>query len=93
MEKENVVIMVPLIENQQEQAFTPSSGATQALLGAVPLTMEQIGGLIEGFPKFSLDTIELHVKGAAKTGGITQLVVGLSGEAGIKLVLKRDKDE
>lgn len=87
MKNDELVLLVPLIE--EEKSYSPSSG-TGALLDSVAISMEQIDDLVEKFNNFKLEQIELHVKGAAKTGGVTQLLIGLSGEAGIKLVLKNN---
>lgn len=85
-----VLLMMPVIEEKKEKQFFPSGG--NIFTGAtMPVTMEQVKELIKGFTDYNLDTIELHVTGVAETDGITKLFVGLSGEAGVKLVLNKNK--
>lgn len=85
-----IMLMLPVIEKKKEKVFHPSGGSvfTGAML---PISMEQINGLVKGFTDYSVDTIELHVTGVAETDGITKLFVGLSGEAGVKLILNKNK--
>lgn len=85
-EKDSVVIMMPAII--QEDEYGPSTGM---VLDQVPVTQSTLAEFASQYIGYELDTIELHVKGAAKTGGVTKLFVGLSGEAGVKLVLKKKK--
>ncbi|AUJ25206.1 hypothetical protein [Virgibacillus dokdonensis] len=86
-QKDDLILMVPKIEEINEQTFAPSNGG--ATLSALPISMEQIQGLIDKFPSYEINTIELNVKGAAETNGLTKLVIGMSGEAGIKLILNK----
>lgn len=87
--KEEFVLMMPLIEEEkQESMFLPSSGMA-SIAKTVPVTYEALASFAESFKGFEMDTIEIHVKGVAKSGGFTQLVVGLEGEAGVKLILKK----
>ncbi len=91
---EDAVLMMPVFDVQKEEpSFTPSSGMTETLLGTMPVKYNDILEFVKGFTDYKLDTIEVHVKGVAKTGGVTQLLVGLSGEAGLKLVLKKGENE
>ncbi|MFO1445424.1 hypothetical protein KDN24_19930 [Bacillus sp. Bva_UNVM-123] len=53
--------------------------------------IEQLQDLVKGFTNYSIDSIEVHVKGVAQTDGLTRLVVGVSGEAGVKLVMKKNQ--
>lgn len=85
-----IVLMMPKIkEKQEEQEFFPSGGRIH--VDSFPISVDQIKELVKGFTDFSLDTIELHVTGVAETDGITKLFIGLSGEAGVKLVLNKNK--
>ena len=86
-----VVLMMPLIkEEKEESVYYPSSGSG-VLETVFPISIEQIKGIAEGFNGYNLDTIELHVTGVAETDGITKFFIGLSGEAGVKLVLKKNQ--
>lgn len=88
--KDQYVLMMPLIQDgTDEETYSPSS-AMSAAAKTVPVTYEALVGFAEGFKGFEMDTIEVHVKGVAKSGGLTQLVVGLEGEAGVKVILKRN---
>lgn len=89
--KEQFVLMMPLIQNntgEGDEVYIPSSAMSGAIQ-TVPVTYEALAGYAEGFKGFEMDSIEIHVKGVAKSGGLTQLVVGLEGEAGVKLTLKK----
>ncbi|GAC41985.1 hypothetical protein [Paenibacillus popilliae] len=89
--KEQFVLMMPLIQdNTGDEVYIPSS-AMNGVIQTVPVTYEALAGYAEGFKGFEMDSIEIHVKGIAKSGGLTQLVVGLEGEAGVKLTLKKSQ--
>ncbi|OKL37614.1 hypothetical protein [Domibacillus mangrovi] len=93
-QEKEVVLMLPVIEEEpekKEREFFPSSGSTAFRGTSLPVSMEQVQELVKGFTDFSLDSIELHVKGVAQTDGLVKLFVGLSGEAGVKLVLKKNE--
>jgi len=88
--KENeIVLMMPRIkEKQAEQEFFPSGSSSFA--DPFPISIDQMKELVKGFTDYSLDTIELHVTGVAESDGITKLFIGLSAEAGVKLVLNKN---
>ncbi|MGW9103579.1 hypothetical protein ACWGPZ_26960 [Priestia megaterium] len=91
--KDPVVLMMPVIKQHEEMdEYGPSSGTTTQILDQIPVSQEVISEFASQYSGYELDTIEIHVKGAAKTGGVTQLFVGLSGEAGVKLVLKKRQE-
>lgn len=84
-----LVLMVPVIQEEvQEPSYGPSSGCS-TILDNIQLPIEQIEELVKQFTNFQLDTLELHVKGAANSSGVIQLFIGMAGEAGIKIILKR----
>lgn len=87
-ENDKVVLMLPVVESETEPQFVPSSGMRSAV-SALPISIEQLQDLVKDFTDYSIDQIEVHVKGIAQTDGLTRLVVGLSGEAGVKLVMKK----
>lgn len=90
MDEKKIVLMMPRIkEEQKEPEFSPSGG--NILSDSFPISVDQIKDLVKGFTDFNLDTIELHVTGVAETNGVTKLFIGLSGEAGVKLVLNKNK--
>ncbi|MCU4833943.1 hypothetical protein [Bacillus cereus] len=96
MEKKTTILMPVIEQEKKEKVYYPSggaAGATQMLDKVTEISMEAIQDLVGFYNGYELDTIELHVKGAVKSGPLTQLVVGLSGEAGMKLTLKKKKDE
>jgi hypothetical protein len=74
---------------EDESDFYPSSG--QATLDLLPFSYDDILEFAEKFKGFELDTLEINVKGVAKTGGLTQLVVGLEGEAAMTVTLKKNR--
>jgi hypothetical protein len=91
MSKNEIQLMMPIIEEKPEERTYHPSGGIPFSATSFPISVEQIQDLVKGFKDFNLDTIELHVKGVAQTDGITKLFIGLSGEAGVKLLLKKDK--
>lgn len=93
MEKKTTILMPVIEPEKKEKVYHPSGGATQFLDQVTEVSMEAIQDLVSFYNGYELDSIELHVKGAVKSGPLTQLVVGLSGEAGMKLTLKKKKDE
>ncbi|WP_438495782.1 hypothetical protein [Paenibacillus sp. IHBB 3054] len=91
--KEEYVLMMPVVQQEEtgETMFFPSSAMSGAIQ-SVPVTYEALSGFAKSFTGFEMDTIEIHVKGVAKSGGFTQLIVGLEGEAGVKLTLKKKEE-
>jgi hypothetical protein len=89
MDKEEYVLMMPLIETLEKQPKFYASSEMDAAINFVPITYEALVGFTNTFAGFELDNIEVHVKGIVKSGGLTQFIVGLEGEAGVKLTLKR----
>lgn len=87
-EEEQFVFYMPLIEERKNEEF---SAQRHDLGKAIPVSIDQINGLVEGLNDYSLDTIELHVTGVLKSGPLTQLFIGAEGEAGMKLVLNKKK--
>ncbi|WP_411342592.1 hypothetical protein ACE3MZ_13005 [Paenibacillus sp. WLX1005] len=88
--EEKYVLMMPVVKTEEKEVmFNPSSGMDTAI-DALPV--ETLVNFAKTFTGFELDTIEVHIRGVAKSGGITQLVVGLEGEAGVKLTLKKNKN-
>lgn len=87
---EKVVLMLPVIEENTEPQFVSSSGMRNPI-SSLPISLEQLQDLVKDFTDYSIDQIEVHVKGVAQTDGLTRLVVGLSGEAGVKLVMKKNQ--
>ncbi|MFJ7951137.1 hypothetical protein ACIQZG_06345 [Lysinibacillus sp. NPDC096418] len=91
--EDKVVLMMPQIQTQEEAVneYGPSTGII--LEEQVPISPSAISEFANQYLGYELDTIEVHIKGAAKTNGVTKLFVGLSGEAGVKLQLKKKKTE
>ncbi|MGE6260845.1 hypothetical protein ACQKCU_23715 [Heyndrickxia sporothermodurans] len=87
---DEILLMMPAIL-EEEQEYGPSAGSM--LLDQVPVSHTTLTDFASKFSGYDLDTIEVHVKGAAQSGGVTKLFVGLSGEAGVKLVLKKKNDK
>jgi len=88
-----VMIEMPVEFEQDptEMSFEPSSGSSPA--SSIAMSFEELSDLADSFPNFKMDTIELHLKAVVGTGGMTKLVVDLKGEAGVKLVLKREESD
>ncbi|MGZ0050116.1 hypothetical protein [Brevibacillus gelatini] len=91
MDDQTVVLMLPVIKEENAEAtFYPSTGIDEAV-EMLPVSYEAIAGFAKSFTDFELDNIEVHIKGVAKSGGITQLIVGLEGEAGVKITLTKKR--
>ncbi|QHV45482.1 hypothetical protein C1N66_20965 [Bacillus cereus] len=90
---EQTILMMPAVTHKEDDddGYGPSSGTVTAEQVPVPVSPSAIADFASQYTGYELDTIEVHIKGAAKTGKVTQLFVGLSGEAGVKLVLKKKK--
>lgn len=72
-----------------EMSFQASSGSTPT--ETIVVGFEELQEIADSFPNFKMETIELHLKAVMGASGFTKLVVDLKGEAGVKLVLKRDE--
>ncbi|TWT01123.1 hypothetical protein [Planomicrobium sp. CPCC 101079] len=86
--EEEFVIYMPVFEEEEEGKFQVKENE---LRKAFPISLDKINDLVQGMPNYSLDTIELHITGVAKSGPITELFIGAEGEAGMKLVLNKKK--
>lgn len=87
-EKEEFVIYMPLIEEEEKGKFQMKNNEMRK---AFPISLDKINDLVKGMTDYSLDTIELHITGVVKSGPITELFIGAEGEAGMKLVLNKKK--
>jgi hypothetical protein len=48
----------------------------------------RIEDIINWFKRYRIDSIELYIEGAVKSGNLTQLFVSFEGKGGCKVVLK-----
>ena len=76
---------------KQEKTYGGSSGSS--IMDRVPLSLEDINKLVEGFGKYKLDSIELSIEATIEANGVTKLLVSTSGTAGVKLILKPNIEE
>jgi hypothetical protein len=81
--------MMPVVKGTHDEATFHSSSGIGDAIEMLPVSYEAISAFAKTFDAFELDIIEVHVKGLAKSGGLTQLIVGLEGEAGMKIILKK----
>ncbi len=87
-DNEKVILMVPEIsEIPPTPTFGPSTGIKTGR--EIPITPRAIFDYATEFTGYELDTIEVNIKGAAQSEGITKLFVGVSGEAGVTLKFKK----
>ncbi|MCM3239103.1 hypothetical protein M3589_15375 [Heyndrickxia oleronia] len=90
MDNEKVVLMLPVVEGEtKDDSFYPSSGLASSGLEMLPISYETLVDFTKQFTNFELDSLEINVKGVVKSGGLTQLIVGLEGEAAMTVVLKK----
>ncbi|MGI2327129.1 hypothetical protein [Planococcus sp. YIM B11945] len=89
-EKKEFVIYMPVAEEEEKGQFRIQN---RDLKKALPVSLENIHELVKDLSGYSLDTIELHVTGVVKSGPITELFIGAEGEAGMKLVLNKKKEQ
>jgi hypothetical protein len=79
-------------EQDVELVFLPSPRVNQGLQQAggaeVQKFVAKVEDIIKWFKKYKVDSIELYIEGAAKSGNITQLFVSFEGKGGCKVVLK-----
>jgi hypothetical protein len=90
-EQEEFVFYMPVIEKEETGEKERFDVEKAGVGNVLPVSMEQINKMVDGLPGYDLDTIELHVKGVARTGPAIDLFIGAEGEAGLKLILNRKK--
>lgn len=90
MDKKILIEMPVEYEREShEMSFQASSGSTPT--ESIVVGFEELNEIADSFPNFKMETIELHLKAVIGSGGFTKLVVDLKGEAGVKLILKREE--
>jgi hypothetical protein len=89
-QKDDFVFYMPAAKDQGAGQFSIQG---KNLTDALPVSLQNIHELTAGLTDYQLETIELHVTGVIKSGPLTQLFIGAEGEAGMKLVLKRNQPE
>ncbi|HSI68399.1 MAG TPA: hypothetical protein VK947_13310 [Planococcus sp. (in: firmicutes)] len=87
-QKETFEFLMPAAKDQGAGQFSIQG---KNLTEALPVSLQNIHELTAGLDDYHVDTIELHVTGVLKSGPLTQLFIGAEGEAGMKLVLKRNE--
>ena len=80
-------------EEDVELVFLPSPRVDEGLqkVGAAEEAQKfiaKVEDIVTWFKKYKVDSIELYIEGAAKSGNITQLFVSFEGKGGCKVVLK-----
>ncbi|MCH4825079.1 hypothetical protein [Planococcus halocryophilus] len=90
-ENEELKFYLPVIEEDRKEAGKFHL-ENERIKKAFPVSLDKIQELVKDMTDYNLDTIELHVTGIVKSGPITELFIGLEGEAGMKLVLNRNKN-
>ncbi|WKA57302.1 hypothetical protein QWY16_12415 [Planococcus shenhongbingii] len=90
-EQEEFVFYMPVIEKEETKEKESFTTQMEGVGKVLPVSMEQINEMVKGLSDYTLDTIELHVRGVARTGPMVEFFIGAEGEAGLKLVLKKKK--
>ncbi|MDN7244126.1 hypothetical protein ACSFXN_10895 [Planococcus sp. 1R117A] len=90
-EQEEFVFYMPVIEKEETKEKEGFTTQMEGVGKVLPVSMEQINEMVKGLSDYTLDTIELHVRGVARTGPMVEFFIGAEGEAGLKLVLKKKK--
>lgn len=88
MSEEQYAFYMPAFEKEKE-SFTAQGKDSEVF----PVSLNKINDLVKGLTDYQLDTIELHITGVAKTGSLTELIIGAEGEAGMKLILNKKQQE
>ena len=88
MSEEQYAFYMPMVK-KEESSFTTQAKEN----GPFPVSLDKINDLVKEMADYQLDTIELHITGVAKTGSLTELVIGAEGEAGMKLILNKKKQD
>lgn len=83
---------VKTIAPMQEKVYSGSSGLGSTF-SSIPINFEEITNFIENLNGgYELENIELNLEAAVETNGITQLFVGASGSAGVKVTISKKKE-
>ncbi|GEM05585.1 hypothetical protein HMI01_25730 [Halolactibacillus miurensis] len=88
MNKFEIIMPIKKDESPPEKVYGGSSGFATALEGA-KINFDEITSFVDSIGEYELDNIELNLEAAIETNGITKLMVGASGTAGVKLTIKR----
>lgn len=91
MKKFEIVMPVKSDESSAEKKYGGSSGF-DSTFSNVAINFEEITSFIESLGSYELDKIELNLEAAIETNGITKLLVGASGSAGVKVTIKKKKE-
>lgn len=90
-EQQELRFYLPVIEEDEKEAGTFNLETTN-MKKSFPMSIDKIQELVKDMTDYNLDTIELHVTGIVKSGPITELFIGVEGEAGMKLILNKKKE-
>ncbi len=90
-ERQELRFYLPVIEEDEKEAGKFDLEKTN-MKKSFPMSIDKIQELVKDMTDYSLDTIELHVTGIVKSGPITELFIGVEGEAGMKLILNKKKE-
>lgn len=97
MSKEKIVLVFPEIEEEPKAFVVPKKvtigkkGERMRPLGLIAdLTQRQfdVGQVESWFTGYKVDSIEIWLKGALKSEGVTKLFLSAEGEGGMKITLK-----
>jgi len=97
LRKEKIVLVFPEIEEEPKTFVVPKKvttgikGERMRPLGLITdLTQRQfdVGQVEDWFKGYKVDSIEIWLKGALKSGGVTKLFLSAEGEGGLKITLK-----
>ncbi|RNF40767.1 hypothetical protein [Planococcus salinus] len=88
MSEEQYAFYLPVLQ-KEEDSFTAQTKGDKIF----PVSLDKINDLVKELSDFQLDTIELHITGVAKTGSLTELIIGAEGQAGMKLILNKKQQE
>ncbi|ANU28032.1 hypothetical protein [Planococcus versutus] len=90
-EQQELRFYLPVIEEDEKETGTFNLETTN-MKKSFPMSIDKIQELVKDMTDYNLDTIELHVTGIVKSGPITELFIGVEGEAGMKLILNKKKE-
>jgi hypothetical protein len=87
-ESEEVELLFPSMTRSRMQELGLGNGDFRELGMEMKPTLIPVNKLQNWFKGFKIESIDLWVEGAVKSGNLTRLVVSVDGKAGCKVVFK-----
>ena len=79
---------VQLVFRKPEPSLMPMLGETKGAIDLEKFVTVELDQLLNWFKSYKLDSIELSISTAIKTGNIISMIVSAEGTGGVKVVFK-----